>query len=228
MAQAQPDLHHLCIEPDESFYAYMSLNAERLRRKQPNSQVELVMALVGRPGKRARLAGGGGSKHSLPVNANDTLESKLAKKDENLHTRSLDEIVTHSTMADLPLALIKSDVDGHDHDVLASAEDLIAKHKPLLYFECLVTGAGQQAAFHSCIDRLASLHYSDHWLFDNFGNFIVHATEAAQVHQVLDYVWRQHRGKATRSFYYIDVLSANPSSREIASNAVTTYCRLSN
>ncbi len=228
VAQAQPDLHHLCIEPDEGFYDYMSLNAERLRRKQPNSQIELVLALVGRPGKSARLAGGGGSKHSLPVHVDDALESNQARKDDTLHTRSLDEIVNHSTMADLPVALIKSNVDGHDHDVLASAEGLIAKHGPLLYFECLVTGAGQQAAFHSCIDRLASLHYSDHWLFDNFGNFMVHATEAEQVHQVLDYVWRQHLGKATRSFYYIDVLSANPSSSQIASSAVAAYCRLSN
>lgn len=227
VAQAQPDLHHLCIEPDQGFYAYMSLNAERLRRKQPNSQVELVQALVGRPGKSARLAGGGGSKHSLPVQAEDALGSNPVNKDDTLHTRSLDEIVTHSAMADLPVALIKSDVDGHDHDVLASAEGLIAKHRPLLYFECLVTGAGQQAAFHSCVDRLASLDYSDHWLFDNFGNFMVHATEAAQVHQVLDYVWRQHRGKATRSFYYVDVLSATPSSREIAASAVAAYCRLS-
>ena len=227
VAQAQPDLHHLCIEPDEGFYAYMSLNAERLRRKQPDSQIELVLALVGRPGKSARLAGGGGSKHSLPVHADDALESNPANKDDTLHTRSLDEIVSHSTMADLAVALIKSDVDGHDHDVLASAEGLIASHRPLLYFECLVTGAGQQAAFHSCVDRLASLGYSDHWLFDNFGNFMVHATEAAQVHQVLDYVWRQHRGKATRSFYYVDVLSATPSSREIAASAVAAYCRLS-
>ncbi|WP_290869374.1 hypothetical protein [Aquabacterium sp.] len=220
MAQAQPGLRHLCIEPDEGFHAYMRLNAQRLKWHQPGTQIELVRALVGQPGQQVHLAGGGGSKHALRPEELGQIGPDMG---EALHTCSLDDIVAHSPMAALPLALIKSDVDGHDHDVLASAAGLMAQHAPLLYFECLVANASQQADFHACIDRLTARGYTEHWLFDNYGNLIVHATQASQVHQLLDYVWRQHLGQATRTVHYIDVLSATERHRGLAAQAVATY-----
>lgn len=218
MCRAQPALHHLCVEPDEGFYRYLEHNARRLQQAHPGVQLHLVQALVGQAGQHATLAGGGGSKHAtLHASSQSTPANQLA-------TESLDDIVARSAgRTERVISLIKSDVDGHDHDVLASATGLIARHAPLLYFECQATTETQLAQYKACIDTLAAQGYTDFWLFDNYGNLLVQASLPVLVHQVFDYIWRQARSRATRTMYYVDILAATPSQRPTAQAAVTAY-----
>lgn len=220
LCQAQPSLHHLCVEPDAAFHRYLAHNTRRLEQAHPGVQIELVRALVGQPGQHAILTGSGGSKHAILQAA-----ALHAQPPENqLSTETLDAIVARSTRsASLPISLIKSDVDGHDHDVLASASGLIAHHAPLLYFECQATTHTQLEQYKASVVRLATHGYTTFWLFDNYGNLLLEASEPVQVHQLFDYIWRQAGAGATRTMYYLDILAATPAQRPVAEAAIAAY-----
>lgn len=216
MLGARPDLHHLCIEPDAQFHRYLQHNRTLALQHRPQARVDVVQALVGKQVQAAVLDGGGGSRHArllddLPTPVPDP--SSTTGDGPTVHRAlTLDAIVeAHQRQhPDMMLSLLKCDVDGFDHDVLASADQVLDHARPLLYFECQANDAGQLQAYKDCIDRLIRFGYDRFWLFDNYGNPMLQTGEASGVHQVFDYIWRQGRHEATRTMYYVDILASQP------------------
>lgn len=195
MHAASPALAFTCIEPDARFGTYLDANIARLRARDPGLQVTVARAMVGKAVASAALASGNGTARAEPG--------------QGMATTTLDALV------DAPVALLKSDVDGYDWDVLDSGEALIARDKPLLFFECLLDTAAQKAGFEATIARLAAQGYADWTVFDNFGALLLRSPGPAPLFALLDYVWEQNQGRASRTIWYLDVLAATPRHRAL-------------
>lgn len=193
MAAQNRQLHYLCIEPAAVFQHYLQNNVAVMRQMAPGMQIETVAAMVGKEITQAKLAGENGSKHAV-LGAG------------GMATTTLDVIFESGLRP--PVRLLKSDVDGFDYDVVRSAEGLIARYRPLIFYECQFFDDAQRNGFDGLITDLTQWGYS-HWtVFDNFGEAMLCGAEATHVRQLMDYSWRQQHGGATRTVYYYDVLAA--------------------
>lgn len=221
MFAVNPGLSYLCVEPDAGFFRYLEHNAQAIRQAHPGALIHNVQALVGRQGASAVLDGGGGSKHALHLPAGQSPSTSSA---EVHHTVSMDDIAEQALGDQMRhIHLLKSDVDGYDHDVLGSARHILSSCKPLLFFECQAVDDSQLASYKTCIDELAELGYDQFWLIDNYGNPILKTDRAEAVHQMFDYVWRQGRHGATRAIYYVDILASGPHNSPVADEAVKRF-----
>lgn len=221
MFAANPALTYLCVEPDSGFFSYLEHNAQLIRARHPQARIHNVQALVGRPGASAVLDGGGGSKHARPL---DQAAASEPATGEVHHTITMDDIALAALQGELSqIRLLKSDVDGFDHDVLGSASQIIASSQPLLFFECQAVDEQQLASYKRCIDALAAQGYEQFWLIDNYGNPMLSTREPKAVQQMFDYIWRQGRHNATRSIYYVDILASSARDTALADETVRHF-----
>jgi hypothetical protein len=117
-------------------------------------------------------------------------------------------------------------VDGYDYDVLDSAGLLIARDKPLLFFECQMDNLSQKVAYEATIHGLTENGYRDWALFDNFGELVFRARQFEEIKQLFDYVWRQNMKRSTRTIWYFDVLAAHESAADLAQVALEGYLKI--
>lgn len=221
MFAANPSLNYLCVEPDSGFFSYLEHNAQLIRARHPEARIHNVQALVGRPGASAVLDGGGGSKHARPL---DQAAASAPCDGEVHHTITMDDIASRAFQGELSqIRLLKSDVDGFDHDVLGSASQIIASSQPLLFFECQAVDDQQLTSYKRCIDALAAQGYEQFWLIDNYGNPMLSTRDPRAVHQMFDYIWRQGRHGATRSIYYVDILASSARDTALADETVRDF-----
>lgn len=220
MFAVNPGLAYVCVEPDAGFFGYLQHNAEAIRAAHSGATIHNVQALVGRPGASAVLDGGGGSKHARHLADGQQAEQASG---EVHHAITMDDIAAKTLGPDAHIHLLKSDVDGFDHDVLGSATRIIEACKPLLFFECQAVDEQQLVSYKRCIDQLAAQGYDQFWLIDNYGNPVLKTDDAQAVHQVFDYVWRQGRHGATRSIYYVDILASGPHNSALADEAIRRF-----
>lgn len=212
MAVANPALRYLCIEPDPTFDAYLQRNLQALRGAWPELHVQLARALVGLEVKSAALEGSGGTKHAKPNEGGHP---------GGIAATTLDALVALHRFS--PVRLLKSDVDGFDHDVIASAAELLRRDAPLLFFECHFADAAQRAGYERLVPLLVQQGYR-HWtVFDNFGEVLLARAHPEQLPELFEYVDRQQRGRSTRTLYYYDVLAATDRDAALAAQAVQAY-----
>lgn len=88
--------------------------------------------------------------HDLPLNAYDIL------------CRPLDAMVDEFG-ANLPVSLLKIDVEGHERAVLNGAREILARDRPVVLFEVLTASDGR-----ACGDLLTSLGYDRFWTFERW------------------------------------------------------------
>jgi FkbM family methyltransferase len=200
---------YVCIEPDAVFFEYLALNIRRIKAAVPGVDVRAIKSLVGKNITLVALEGVGGTKHAVAGQGNHQAET-------------LDEIV-RALIGTSRVSLIKSDVDGFDYDVIDSAEELIASNGPMIFFECYVTSLQQKEGFESTLNWLQSIGYKDWTAFDNFGEVILRTADAADILQLIDYVWKQSSGGASRTIYYLDFLAGMGSDRQLIDAAVRSY-----
>jgi len=211
MATTQPNLHYVCIEPDDAFFALLQENARRIRAIEAEVSVRVVKSLIGQAVNDVSLAGCGGTKKAV-LGETGTGALKSIRLD--------DTVMPNEAKA---LALIKSDVDGFDFDVLDSSSSLIAQHHPLLFFECQLDHDFQKAGYENTLTWLSESGY-DCWVaFDNFGEVILQTSAVRDVVQLLDYVWRQNTGRTSRTIHYIDLLGATGRHHDMTYRCVRDY-----
>lgn len=218
MVDSNPGLRFLCIEPDDVFFAYLSRNRADILAVTPNASISLVKALVGKAVTRAVMEGVAGTKHAIPVTRDHTAVSEEAI----LETRLLDDIVEREIPRQR-VRLLKSDVDGYDWDVLDSAEHVLERDHPLLYFECQCEDETQRDRFEETLEKLIEQGYEHLWFFDNFGEVVLRTNAFDVAVQLIDYVWRQNMGAATRTIYYYDVLACTPGDERGIRDVVEQY-----
>jgi FkbM family methyltransferase len=220
MFASNAKLRYACVEPDDSFFEYLTSNSRILQERDPGAEIVLLKKLVGKSVVNASLAGQGGTKGAQVLNTNDhALHAEVHR------SATLDAIVQH----ELPAAwanrirLLKSDVDAYDYDVIDSATSILANQSPILFFECYYVTDSQRAGYLTTLSRLPAGGYSDFWVFDNFGNLILHTTQMSAVVQLIDYVWRQNLGASTRTVYYLDILACTSRDNQLAAKAVSDF-----
>jgi FkbM family methyltransferase len=211
MLESCPRATYICIEPDETFFACLSRNVERMRLAYPGMTVHAIKALVGKNICASRLEGNGGTRHAVPG----------AGAGAGLEATTLDELLAHLSLKNV--RLLKSDVDGFDHDVLDSSFAVIAAHKPLVFFELYYDNAAQLAGYANTLESLAEHGYCDWTVFDNYGEVVTRTDDIAVLNHLMRYVWRQNAGRATRTIWYFDILAGQQHDRTFIDRVMSEY-----
>src|SRR5262249_17740923 len=145
--------------------------------------------------------------------------------DVTLQAQDLDTLVTLELGPEEPIALIKSDVDGSDADVLQSGLKTIAKHQPLLFFEAECRTIEAVKAYANVFKSLAELGYDSFTAFDNFGLPLVQQVNAITIVQIMNYCANMNQGRSTRTFYYVDVLASSTVTRKCHESSLSSFRR---
>jgi len=197
MADKNETLDFLCIEADQFFFQYLSVNAEVIKNTTPARQIVLVKCLVGSEVTNVVMAGGGGTKKAV------------YSQDPNhdaIQSASLDSILEITNAQVERISLVKVDTDGYDYDVLNSSFHLLERRQPLLFFEAHFSDDHQLAKYKELITAIEKFGYTNWTVFDNFGGLMLSEAAPNQVNDLLAYVWRQNQNQSNRTIYYIDIL----------------------
>lgn len=210
MVSANNSLHYICIEPDGHFFNYLKKNSEIMKVAHPGLKIEIIQSFVGMELSTVFLEGIGGTKHAV--------------SDPHGHfiSEQLDDILAEISDFDF-VKLLKSDVDGFDYDVLNSAMEIIKRDLPIIYFECQYDFQYQLESFTKSILQLAALGYTFWTLFDNFGEKVFQTQDFGLILQMLNYVWNQNNGIATRTIYYYDILVCHEKDSEFVKSVISSY-----
>jgi hypothetical protein len=137
-------------------------------------------------------------------------------------SQPLDEILL--SLPSVPkVRVIKTDVDGFDYDVIESAMLLVERDKPIIFFECDFSTDTQRVGFEDVFSALESRGYSDWALFDNFGQLMLRTDTIETLKQLMNYIWQQKQGNATRTIYYFDVLASHLRDRSFVTRVLESY-----
>jgi FkbM family methyltransferase len=198
---------YVCIEPDDAFHRHLENNVERIRASVSGLRVEIIKALVGKNVSNVALVGERGTKHAV------------ASGPGGIESSPLDELIGPGHK----VRLLKSDVDGFDYDVLDSSMAIISRDGPMIFFECQYENEHQLVAYRKTLESLESAGYRDWTLFDNFGEVLLRTDDLNAVNQLLDYVWRQNTGRATRTIYYFDILAVRKDDSTLIDRVLSGY-----
>jgi FkbM family methyltransferase len=216
MYDANDRLSYICVEPDEVFFRYLSENALRMRNSNSGASIRLYKALVGKSVTQATLQGQGGTKHAVQMD-------ELMPGAKSTASATLDSLVLPIQSG--AVQLLKSDVDGYDFDVLDSAEQLIAEHVPILFFECHFGNLNQKSGYQKTIEALQRRGYSEWTIFDNYGDVVLRTREIETLFQLFDYIDRQNAGLTTRTIHYVDVMTSTERHEALLTTVVSDYLR---
>ncbi len=190
MVAKNSEANYICVEPDATFFQFLEKNILRMKGSIGCLKIEAIQALVGKNVSNVSLIGQAGTKHAF-IGGVGTIKS-----------RPLDEIISN----DCKVRLLKSDVDGFDYDVLDSSMVVIKKDSPIIFFECQFDEIKQKNHYVDTLYTLEAAGYCDWIVFDNFGEVMLRTSSLSIVIQLLDYVWQQNIGAATRTIFYFDIL----------------------
>jgi FkbM family methyltransferase len=222
MLERQGAASYLCVEADPGFFALLERNAAALRAAHPKATIHLVPALAGTPSTAGTLVGKGGTMTlSVAATAPGTEPVENAARPlDAIAATSFDAAALADTARTL---LVKSDVDGFDHDVILSAGTLLDRPNTMLFYEVHCTRDFQVPAYERLFEQLEARGFAHAWVFDNVGNPMFCATSAAQLASLTRSLWRQQRGLSRRSFAYFDVLACNAAALDAARAAVSSF-----
>ncbi len=220
MVSQNSQLQYLCIEPDDTFFAYLEKNISNIKSK-VNCSVTTAKSLVGDTVSNVMLTGSGGTKTA-------TLHTSNCSQPHQ--SKTLDAIVHDIFGSEVKkIDFIKSDVDGYDYDVINSAKYIIDKHKPILFFEADYTNSNQKSGYVETISWLFANGYNDYWIFDNFGELLLHTSSPLQISNLIEYIWRQKNSGSSRTIFYFDILSCSQQDTTLLSKIISEYIsKLSN
>ena len=207
MAEKNPTSNYICIEPDDSFYKLLVENIGRIKTSITGLKIQTIKALVGKNISNVSLDGNGGTKHAVIDNEGE------------IKSLPLDEMIPNA----LNVRILKSDVDGFDYDVLDSSMAIIEAHKPIIFFECQYDFEYQKVGYSKTIKKLKSIGYCDWTVFDNFGEVVVRTNDISVLSQLMNYVWQQNVGNATRTIHYFDILSAQKTDSSLIDKVFSEY-----
>jgi len=209
MVEQRPEASYICIEPDDSFYRCLEENVERIKTSIGGLKVRTIKALIGKNISNVSLDGKGGTKHAV-VNGTGVIPSM-----------PLDQILSDASNTNI--RILKSDVDGFDYDVLDSSMSVIEKHGPIVFFECQYDYEYQKSGYANTLTSLDAAGYCDWTVFDNFGEVIIRTADVQILAGLMNYVWRQNTGFATRTIYYYDVLAVQKKDSALIDKVLEEY-----
>lgn len=214
MVVENPGLTFVCVEPDESFFSLMEENVGSVLGQLP--------VRVPPPVLLKKFVGEGVVKGAL-VKRDGSATLVEADVSTMQHYITLDEILALKTgQSRFSSILIKSDVDGFDHQVIQSFNNHL--DQPVLwFFEAQTSERNQREAFGNAIDRLSEELGCEFAVFDNFGALMCRDVSAKVVKSLLEYVDRQNIEADTRTIWYLDVMAYSAECLALANDALEKY-----
>lgn len=209
MVEQNSKASYICVEADDSFYELLEKNIGRIKKSERDLKVCAINKLVGKSVSAVSLEGRGGTKHAVPGKAS------------NIEAISLDDLIQN--LGNSQILLLKSDVDGFDYDVLDSATSTITSDTPILFFELHLDHEYQKHGYLNTIRSLESMGYCDWTIFDNFGEVIVRSDQVNTISNLMDYIWKQNIGNATRTIYYLDILAVQKKKSKLIDVVLREY-----
>jgi len=203
MYKSNSSLNFICVEPDHKFFLYLKFNTRQL----PVSKVKNKKFLITQFKDSFKLSGNGGTK---------SMKKSRIKKYRNC---SLDYLLEIDKPASV-ISLIKSDIDGHDFDVILSGKQIISEIKPLVYFEFMFISYESLNNYLKSIIFLISAGYSKAYVFKNTGEF----EKSLNINELEKYI-RTNVNSYNRfsKVSYYDVLFSAENYTKIAEEAVNNY-----
>ena len=193
MVGSNDKLKYLCIEAAEEFFNDLEKNTKSLKSQNADLQIRIIKQFVGKDIDNVNLVGMKSTKHAI-------LDGGKIK------SKTLSLILSDLNMEQEKLALLKTDIDGFDWDVIRSSYELLTNH-PYIYFECQYESHEQLNNYKEMFTELQVIGYSNFAFFDNFGNYICTINNLENIHELLSYIERQNFYKSTRTINYYDILA---------------------
>lgn len=197
----------ICIEPSDTFFPYLERNLNRLDPAD-FSRIKTIKKLIG----TGSLAG--------------SLDHTVATA--SLHMSDATDSTTHvaldKVIDDLSnVILLKVDTDGFDFDVIKSAEELLTKSQPILFWENEVKEDFQEVGFSELYTLLEEKGYKYVYIFDNFGNLMAEEVSFDTLRGINSYVYSMKKHNCTRTLYYTDILASTEKNFALIQKAVAEY-----
>ena len=195
----------LCIEGDPAYLQYLDRNAHSL-----GPQVEVESCFVG--SAQGSLGVGLLQRHDGTTSAVRGLESIASRIEpadpdpaSGIPVRRLEQILARHPLFD-GAELIKLDTDGFDFSILLAHKELLARTRPVLFFEYLVESTRDADLARACLKMLASIGYVDFLVFDNFGNPLLRTQDVSSMRDLDRYLLSNLAfGQVV---YYLDLCAA--------------------
>lgn len=214
MIDANPKLKFLCIEADSFFYEYLLHNIRSIKAFLPDSCITALNCLVGTEITNVIMDGVGGTKRAIEASA---LGGEVIKSE------SLDSLVKSQKIHSSAISLVKVDTDGHDYDVIMSADSLLCSGLPLLFFEAQYDKASQMQKYQQLVKKLFERGYTSWAVFDNFGGLLLRTGTKANIFDLMEYVWQQNEGKSHRTTYYLDIFAGSGKDEDLMLKSLESY-----
>lgn len=198
MAAANRELNFVAYEPDPLFLTYLERNIVQARKTGWKAEVDIHACLVAQGEVSGSLIGNNGTRtvehsNSAPPLRTERLDGLSSSSGDSRRNRP---------------ALIKSDVDGFDFDVILSAGSLL-EQAPLLFFECDSNTTWQRGEYEKLFRVLKDRGMSSWFVFDNFGAYLFSASQPELIVDLMSYCMSQKR-MPHPTIYYVDVLVCDP------------------
>ena len=149
--------------------------------------------------------------------------SRLVRGPTQSNARPLDAILHEAEISYSNVALLKTDTDGSDGDVILSATKTLRESEPLLFCENDFRDHVEEQEIDFAYGELTKLGYTYFWAFDNFGNLMVSDCSYDKIRDLNKYVASQNFHACTRTIYYLDVLAVTDRRVVHARNAIAEY-----
>lgn len=198
----------LAIEGHRRFYRLLMQNVKDL--PEGKERIKTANAVVGTGKFSGELACSG---TTASRSHGDSLSSSV----------SLDDVLRNEGQEMDSVVLLKVDTDGYDADVILSAQGLLRRQKPILFWENAFSSKQQLEGLDQLYVALENLGYCHLWPFDNFGNPVLEECSFKAIRELNKYIFAQNFQGATRTFYYIDILATTDRDVEIARAAINSY-----
>jgi len=198
----------LCVEGYDEYFNLLkcNINSSFVGRERP---VTCIKAIVG-SGRFSGLLKGDGTSAGLVQGP----EQRAV---------SLDMLAHEAGVPAGAVALIKVDTDGYDGDVILSATEILAKSKPVIFWENYFSTMEQMQDLEAFYQRLPDSNYRHFWVFDNFGNLMLQECSLSSLIDLNHYVASQEFHNCTRTIYYTDILAAGVERLESVRQAISAF-----
>ena len=198
----------ICIEASDKYYGYLEKNLAQLSSEE-RERIKTYKQMVGTGSYTGELQHYGGSAKLNPEVKNN------AK-----NTLRLDELLADESNE---IALIKTDTDGFDFDVLLSAEKIIERDQPILFWENQMENEDQMRGYEALYKKLQSYGYDRLYFFDNFGNLVLELSDYATLKQLNEYIYTTRKYGCTYTIRFTDVLAATSKSAQKLEKVIEEY-----
>jgi FkbM family methyltransferase len=209
MVSENPRLSYIAIEGSEKFFQFLSLNVELIKKQSSVVDIEIVNALVGT------------NLESLELKEYQGTAALRPAVGLKLRQIPLDHVIA---ISDSPrIDLIKIDTDGFDFSVIESANDVINRTQPCIFFELQFDYTWQIEGYSRVLRNLNSRGYTSWTFFDNFGSLLLTTEDFNIVVDLMRYLELQNQSVSDRTIYHFDVLTCTAKHKELIGRTVNEY-----